>query len=377
METVAPSGVSPSTPAEPTVPASPEARSLEQPTNEQNFTNRASSAKSPKDIRAVLSDLRKAKPDPKVEASAPGQPAAEPAPAAEVPAPVVEETPAAEPEVVPEPETPAEEPEEEPNLDGPVTPSQAKKLRLRLPENDQAGRLAAAFMQRNRDWTLSQAMDAANKQLGLTPAAAEATPAAPKSDLPETIEAVDSTLTSLDADREKALTELRFEDVAKIDRKVRQLDRHRTNLEREGERQQATAVRAYEQKFTASEAKATELYPDASKSESDFGKRMAEIDADLEANRDPLFNSPDKPLRIAQMVAAEKSIAPRKKGAPVAAPAKAAVPAVVAPKKGIVPSGASRTVVPTTTPQDAIVAQVANIKSVHGLRAFLKPLTRR
>lgn len=325
----------------------------------------------------MLSDVRKGvlkEAPPKAESVVPPAPDAAATPDAPPAEPTPGETPAPEAaEVAPEEASPGDETDDDPNQDGPVTPSEAKKLRLRLRQDDAVGRLAAAFQQRNRDMSLEEALDKAKAQLGIKPKGAEPTPdAKPKSDLPETIEVVDTTLESLDAEREKALTELRFEDVGKIDRKVRQLDRHRLNLEREGDKRQAQEVQVYETKFTQSEAKAVELYPDAAKADSEFGKRMREIDADLGANGDPLFKSPDKPLRIAQMTAAEKSISPRRKGTP-AAPVKPAAPAAVpGPKRGILPSGASRTTPPAANAQPAFNAQVQAVNSVHALRKVLK-----
>lgn len=376
-----PSGETPPTAVSDTpAPAAPaaEVSSLEAPPS-QDLTARVASAKSPAAVRALLSDIRKgivkeapAKPENAAATPAPEAPAPDATPAEAAP----EETPAAEEAEAATPEAEApEETEDDPTQDGPVTPSQAKKLRLRLPESDQAGRLAAAFMQRNRDWTLTQALEAANRQLGIkTESAAQpAKPEAkPKSDLPETVEAVDTTLESLDTEREKALTELRFEDVAKIDRKMRVLDRHRLNLEREGEKKQTQAARDYEAKFAQSEVKAAEFYPDAAKPESPFGQRMKEIDDALQETGDPLFNDPEKPLRIAQMTARELSIAPRRKGTP-AAPVKPAAPAAVpVAKKGMVPTGGSRTTPPPTNAQPALHAEVKGAKNPHQLRQVLK-----
>lgn len=354
----------------------PEARSLE-PSSEQNFVARAAAANSPAAIRAMLKEARTMKIEPAapVEAKpAEGEPAAETAPETSPTeeTPAVDETPA-EAVTAEAPEAaPADADEDDaPPEDGPVSPSQAKKLRLRLPENDKVGRLAAAYMQRNRDLSMEDAMARAKTDLGIKPEAAKAEPAKPKSDLPETIEAVDTTLDQLDADREKALTELRFEDVAKIDRRVRQLDRQRVNLERADQQKQTEAAKAYDAQFTQSETKASDLYPDAAKADSEFGKRMAEIEADLKANGDPLFHSPEKPLRIAQMVAREKNIAPKSKSAP-AAPAKAAAPAIPALKKGIVPAGSSRTTQPVANAQPAIHADIQAAKNPHQLRQVLK-----
>jgi hypothetical protein len=278
------------------------------------------------------------------------EPAVEPAAPAETPVtePVVETTPA-EPEVAAEPEV--ELSEDEPVVDqgdGPVTAVKSRKLRMNLPEGDEVGRLAAAYQHRNRDWPLQQCLEAAQKQLGITPqtATAPAEPDKPKSGLPETVEAVDTAIESLEAERSKALIELRFEDVSAADLSLRRLDRQRMKLEKDGERQQVEQTNAYERGFASSDAKAIELYEFAGNLESPGSKRMLQIDADLKANGDPLYDSPDKPLRIAQMVAAELKIAPRRKDQP--APAKAAAPVAPAPKKQMLPGGGSSTTPPAT-----------------------------
>lgn len=359
------------------------ASSLPPPT--QDLAARASKARSAADIRAIIKEGKQQVPLPPPEKPAEPAPAA-PEPVAEV-APAGEETPAAEPEA-PAEEAPAEEPtaptepegdeteEENDGGDGPVTPITSKRAHLRLAQDDKVGRQAAALMKRNRDMGMEEAVAKARQMLGIkAPAEAAPTPETPTpaSDLPQTIEAVDTELDRLDADREKALVELRFEDVAKIDRTTRKLDRHRLQLKEDGQRQQAEQAASYDRQFQASEARATELYAFASDPNSPGGKRMLEIEADLKANGDPLYNSPDKPLRVAQMVAAEMAIAPRKKGAP-AAPAKPAAPVAAAPKKGIIPTGGSRTTPPTQTPESVVTSKVAEVKNPHQLRAFMKTL---
>jgi hypothetical protein len=66
------------------------------------------------------------------------------------------------------------------------------------------------------------------------------------------------------------------------------------------------------QTFEEHAAKAVNLYPDAAKEGSALYNRMAQIHADLEATGNPLVNSPDKALKIAQMAANELNIAPRR-----------------------------------------------------------------
>lgn len=370
----------PETPA--AVPAAPAASSSLN--SESAATERATQANSPQAIRSLLSDLRKA---PAIK-PAEGKPAdATPAPAAVPETPTPEATPAADAPLAEDTPAPDADPAadqtagEETDDDGegggsPITPITGKRAHLRLPpESDKVGRLALSILKRNQDLTLEEATTRAKGQLGIkteTPAPAAD---APKSNLPTTVEGVDTEQDRLFAERKKAFTELRFEDVADIDQSMRKLDRHRLQIEREAVTQQSQQAKEYDTAFTRAEQRAGELYEFASNPDSAGAKRMLEIDAALKENDDPLYTSPDKPLRIAQMVAAELKIAPRKKGQ--AAPAKAAAPAPAAPaqKKQVLPGGGSSTIPPASNPTTAVAEQVSGIKTVHDLRKFLKPLT--
>lgn len=260
--------------------------------------------------------------------------------------------------------------------EGPVSPISGKRAHLRLPpESDKVGRLALSIAKRNQDMTLEEAMERARTQLGIKPKDAPGTPVAPKSDLPETVDAVDTEIERLETLKAQKYTALEFEEVAKIERQMRKLDRHRVDLDRQAERQQVENAASYDRSFDTSHTQATKLYDFADKPESPGGKRMAEIDADLEANGDPLFHSPDKPLRIAQMVAAELKIAPRRPGKP-AAPATAAAPATgtPAPKKQVLPGGGSRTTPPPVNQPSAIDTKIKGVRSINDLRAIRKEM---
>lgn len=372
-----------STPAAPI--ASP-ASSL--PQSQDNFLSEVQKANTPGALRGLMASLPKrapvaAKPAAVVEPPAAGTtPAAEPETPAETPE---EATPTAEePAGTPAEEAAPQEPEVDTEVDdeteddgSPVTPISSKKQRLQLREDDKVGRLATSYLKRNRDWSMEQALEAARNQLGIKPVVEDVKPDAnakpkPGSDLPQTVDAVDMAVENLWAEKEKAIQELRFEDSVKIDRQLAKLDKHRLNLEREGERKQAEQAAAYDRTFTASEAKAAELYEFASKPDSTGGKRMMEIEAALRETNDPLFFSPDKPLRIAQMVANELSIAPKRKGAPAAVAKPATAPVATAPKKQVIPGGGSRTT-PTSAP-NGNAAEISSIKSPAELRALQKRL---
>lgn len=383
-------GVTPQTAtAEPTTAtpvAAPAATSSSTQPN-QDFMARVKAAKSPADTRKLIEELRRnpIKPGtqqpPKATEVAPATEAA-PAetPAAEAPA-SEETSPASE---TPEGSETAQEggegqeqtaPEGSDEGDGSVETPTAKRLRIQLAEDDKVGRLTAAFLQRNRDWTLEQALEAARNKLGIKPQQATPQQAATETDtpsqpaMPATIDAVDAAIKQLRADRAKAKTELRFEDEEGLTTKIEDLIYHKFNLERQSDRQQVEAQTTYASKFQASESRAVELYPQASDANSDLGKRMVEIEQALEETGDPLFTNPDKPLIIAQMAAAELRIAPRRKGAPVTPAKPAAAPVAQTPKKGVVPSGSSRTTAPATNQPPAIVQDIQKIRSVADLRA--------
>ena len=98
---------------------------------------------------------------------------------------------------------------------------------------------------------------------------------------------------------------------------------------------------------------------------------MIEIEESLEALSDPLFHDPNKPLLIAQMVAKENSIAPKKASAArVAAPAQPAAPRP--PPKGVLPSGSSRSAAaPQVNPVDAAISQIKTQGDVQKLMKSL------
>ena len=353
----------------------------------------AAAAKTPGELRAATEKLRQAQqakpPTPKVsaeEAAEAGNTPAATAPKAEAPVTAqptaTEETPVEVPATVETTEeatatpateeTPEARTEDDDEDDSSVTPSTAKKLRLQLPEKDEVGRLAVSYLKRNRDWTLEQATAAAKEHLGLNKPEAQAT-TKPKSDLPETVEATNQTITELRALKKQAAQELRTEDVATLDDKILDLTQHRSDLQRQAERDQVKQATVYDQQFVASEARAVELFEFAGKPESPGGKRMVEIEEALRETDDPRYYAANKPLLIAQMVAAEMNIPPRSKK--VVAPAKPAAPAPApAAKKGILPGGDSRST-PIVKPQvSEAESRISKISSMQELQAEMKRL---
>jgi hypothetical protein len=345
-------------------------------TVQDDFKQKAQSVQTPADVRRAIEEMKR-QPKPTAQTPAPVTPAVEATPAAEP-----EATPAATSEATPEPAsgdpeqpaeaTPAEPvatPEEETDGgEGPVTPLTGKRAHIRVNEADEVGKLALAYQKRNRDWTLEQALDAAKKQLGVTPQPTPEKPAGPQ--MPKTVQETDAAMAQKLAEYKKAMSEVRFEDAADINAEIMQLTLHRSTIERSAEREQQQAAAKYDADFDASEAKAAEFYPFVSDSNSPAAKRMKEIEETLKATDDPLYYSPNKPLKLAQMVAAELNIAPKSKTATPAKPA--AAPATPTPKKGVVPSGSNRTVPPA--PKPAIDPEISAIKTPLDFRKQMRKM---
>lgn len=372
-ETAAPPAVSPPVTAAPKAPAS----SLP-PSQDTTFADRAKALKGPLELQKLMDDLKASpvRPAPPTDTAPDGNELPPKSAPAEAPAaeelPPTEETPAEPPAEPPAPETPAEP--EGKSLEVPT----AKNFRMTLLEGDKVGKLATQYGKLHPDWTLAQAMTAAQAQLektGEIPKVAateptkppETTPGAPaNSDLPKTVDDVDRAIEAAEKDLAAAADELRMVDGVKIQSKIRQLERHRQTLEKDADRKQQATAAEYDTKFNEAQARAGELYADAANGESAFGKRMREIDDDLQATEDPRFYAPNKPLLIAQMVAAELNIAPRKKGA-TPAPAKPTTPAAPAKPKSVLPGGASSTTPPSVPQKSAMEQEIMAAKNPHEL----------
>lgn len=376
----------------PAAPAAPSVQPSSLPANE-NFNSKVKAANSPAELRKIMNDLAAnppaqsakpaevpPKPDEKssdgkpqeTETSAPG---GTPESTPETPETSGGETPE-KPEG--EPETPAGDAKPDDDPEGKPEVSDKNRFRIRVKSDDRVGKLAISMMRGDPDLTMEEALTNARAELGIKTQPTEQPkpverPANPS--LPATLDEVDSAIKNLRSERKKAMTvDLDFNLVAEIDDKLSDLTNHRFDVIRETERQQVAQVESYNQGFASSERKASELYDFASQPESEGAKRMVEIENELEANNDPLYFDPEKPLIIAQMVAKELKIAPKRKGAPTAAPAKPAAPAPAAQKKQVLPGGSSATVPPKTQPNGEIVKEISGIKSVADLRNFNKKL---
>lgn len=271
------------------------------------------------------------------------------------------------------------------------------RARLQFREDDEVGRLAATLKKRNKDWTLEDALSAAKKQLGKTDPAPDAKTAkdakadSEKQTAPDEKQAKGDDVAALEAKikelrdaKKRANQEVDLDKVAELDAELDELRDQlleakvsaKTAKPAEAKKADETpapvadpAVTAdYDAKFDASLDRALKLYPDAAKTDSAFAKRMAEVDAMLKKTGDALFHSPDKPFRVAAMVAAELGVAPKA----VTSTAKPAAPAPKAGPRSLAPiaSGESRTSTARTQAAPTVAA-IQGLRTPEDLENFL------
>lgn len=231
--------------------------------------------------------------------------------------------------------------------------------------------------------TLAEAETRAKAALGIKDQSAQT--GAADTGKPKTVAEVDAKIAELKAARTKARTEdLDFKEADRLDNEIDALREHKLTLREQTAETASKEQAAYNKAFDAAEGQASGLYDFVKQAESEGFKRMAEIDRQLEANRDPLFNDPSKPLVIAQMVARELKIAPKSPtaakpgatGKPVVT-ARPAVSTTVPPKKTVPPvaSGASRTST-STTQGDAVSKEIDQLRTPADLENFLAKMQR-
>lgn len=133
-----------------------------------------------------------------------------------------------------------------------------------------------------------------------------------ENDFPDTVAASETLLADLRAQRKQAFAkDLDFEKAAELDEKIEALKEHIGSLKQAEALNRQEQESRWNQTLEMSKAKAVELYPDVTNSESELVKKMVELDAILKETGNDLFYSPDKPLRLAQMAANELGIAPK------------------------------------------------------------------
>jgi hypothetical protein len=181
------------------------------------------------------------------------------------------------------------------------------------------------------------------------------------------------TLTDLAwATRTKAMdTDLNMTAVAQLDQVIgRDLRQMETSVQNQQLNARHAEVARFNDQADASKVRAIELYPDVTIADSALVKKMIEIDAELKASGNPLFDSADKPLKLTQMAANELGMAPRSKAAaaspqPVVKPTRPAQPPFA--------PGSARTT-SASVPTGQLEEKLSKISSVEELEAAKREL---
>lgn len=370
-------------------PQGAQSDSLNNPGKEPNFNERVASAKTPADVQRLISEAVSAgRKTPTEEQSPPAETPAETEKPAEGEQPVetvAEETPATA-ETAPAVETPVEgeKPAAETADDDEEDGDKPIKNRVRITDFDDVAKLAIglkkAAHKRGETITLAEAEKRAAAALGVNQStAANGETAETTASVPTTVEATDAKIKELIALRTKAFKDdLDFAAGDQLTNEIEALREHKLTLREKVAVETTKEQAAYHAAFDAAEKKANALYDFVKQPESAAWKRMAEIDAQLETNQDPLFNAPDKALVIAQMVARELQIAPKSPTAKTAAVKPVAKAPAVVVKKTVLPvvGGESRTST-STTQGGELTKKINGLRSPAEVEDFIASMTGR
>jgi hypothetical protein len=232
--------------------------------------------------------------------------------------------------------------------------------RFRLQANDPVEARAFELRKHNRDLSLEECLARAKAEL----APEGGDEPQPDNDLPATVDEAHKALTTLRAERKKALGEdYDFAKTAELDDKIEQLRAHIATLSSRESVQQEQEKERFMAAVEDSKAQAVELYPDVTDSNSALVKRMEEIDADMRDSDNPLYFDPNKPLKLAQMAANDLSIAPRSRGKAAPKPPATQQPTRPArPTAPVVPaSGNARTTTNQPNKPGELLAEVDRV----------------
>lgn len=303
---------------------------------------------------------------PQTETTAPGEataPAVQDDPAAGDGAPAEETLPAA-------PASASKTPDD----DDPTETGGGKRFRVQA--TGPIEERALELRKRNRDLSLEECLTRAKAELGVS--TQQEDPNAPK--LPQSLDEARTALTDLRTRRKKALGEdMDFATAAQLDEEIETLRDHMEDL-RDRETSEAQSHRAaFIERVEASKTRAVELYADVAVADSALCQRMVQIDQDLQDNDDPLYFSPDKPLKLAQMAAADLGIAPKSKAATAQPQPSAPKPEAIrhaAPKPApVVPaSGNARTTSTTQPKAGQLEAEIDRVTDVGDYKSLVKGL---
>lgn len=322
---------------------------------------------------AQLADLMNAAPGLETPAEPPPEEAAEEPPAEEEAAADDAEAP---PEAEPAEEAKGDGEEDEPDDDEPKPSTTIKTTRFRIPVSDEVAVEALGLKKRHPDWSLTKCEEKAKAILG-KPTEADGE-AAPDTGQPaETVESCRAKLKELREAKAQAIEDVDFAEVAKFDLEIEGLRDRIEDLRVEEARAEQSEREAFIADVDRSKNLAVEVYPATADADSALVAKMVEIDKTLQELDDPLFFSPNKPFKLAQMAAAELGIAPNtQRGKAAKSPQNGAPKAPPASRPTTHPaSGNARTSTPTANSRFSAELAKAAAGGLHDYEAIVAGLT--
>lgn len=199
--------------------------------------------------------------------------------------------------------------------------SDPNRFRVRVDGRPEVDRRALELYQRNRDLSMAEALDRAKKELGQDDQSGDedGEESEDGENLPQTVADTDAKIAELRKERNRlAREELEFDKAEEMDEEITKLLDHKADLKvretTKTQEKQSQEQAKFREDFTNSQHKAAELYDFVAKRGPEV-ERMEEIDRIWKETDDPRYTDPNKPLRLAQIVAGEFNIAPKGKQA--------------------------------------------------------------
>jgi len=264
-----------------------------------------------------------------------------------------------------EPETEEDEFPEEEIPEDTVEDEGKPQERFRIRATNEVEATALLLKKQNPGWTLEDCLSK-SKTIHGTPEDHTEEADADKAEGPKTVAEVRERIDALRDAKAEAFEALEFTEASRLDREIDKLRDALDEIKEQEVRKEQLLEMEFNQAVEHSQNKAVSIYPDTTKADSPLVKRMVEIDRQMKDDGNPLYFSPDKPFKLAQMAANDIGIAPRN-------PKSAATSAKPMTKSRTVQpaSGNARTTAPTS-PNDKIeqaVDQVSDIASYDALLA--------
>ena len=240
----------------------------------------------------------------------------------------------------------------------PTDAGDPKNFRVSVKGRDEVTAKAIALIAHYPDMTIQEAVARITAQTTPTP---QATPAAPAPSAGQTLADIVARQDALKEELRTAHAEMDFEKVGELQVEGLDLNKKEIFATLQQANAAAQAKAAAEADWDRYNDQAAAMYPDAAKEGSAFHAQMQSIFHAMEDAKDPLLDSPESTLRIAQMAAARLGVPPvTARVVPLQTPS-----AVPAPKPAATPrfhpmDGGSSHGVAASAAQTAIAAKAVS-----------------